>query len=118
MSRDDPKPERWQADVHGEPFARLEIAADLHRERQFEIGIALTVSALESAVEPWHELRVFADGQLQWSRRIATAKGQPYDGLDMRFSRRVPPGRTLAVLAQSDVGGARRLRITIEADEV
>lgn len=110
-------PERWAARLTEAPNARLEIPADLKRERTFEISIAFTVSAVEGADSPWHELRVFADGQAQWKRRIATAHPAPYDGLEMRFRRMLPPGRRLSLLAETDCRGARRLSLVIEAEE-
>jgi len=109
--------ERWVAGPSEEPVLRLEIPADLQREREFEISVALTVRALDVGTPAWHELRVFANGQLEWSRRIATARDAPYDGLDMRFRRVVAPGRPLSLLAQCDCGAARRLRLVIEAEE-
>jgi hypothetical protein len=112
------KPERWQAATEGQSVLRLSIPADLYRERRFEISVALSVRALESAAESHHALKVFADGQLQWQRRIATARGEPWDGLDLRFSRSVPVGRPLLLLAEAKGEGAKILRLSIEADEI
>ncbi len=110
-------PERWSVNVADSPTARLEIPADLDRERTFEISVAFTVRALDGADSPWHELRVFADGRAQWTRRIPTATPAAYDGLDMRFRRTLPPGQRLSLLAETDCRGARRLALAIEADE-
>jgi hypothetical protein len=110
-------PESWSRRVADSPGVRLEIPADLARERTFEISIACCVCAVESAASPWHELRVFADGELQWRRRIATAQPAPYDGLDYRFRRTLAPGRRLLLLAESECSGARRLTLAIEAQE-
>ncbi len=112
------KPERWQAIAEGQPVLRLLIPADLHRERRFEISIALSVRALDPVAGSHHALKVFADGQLQWQRRIATARGEPWDGLDVRFSRDVPVGRPLLLLAEAKGEGAKLLRLIIEADEI
>ncbi len=111
------KPERWQAIAEGQPVLRLTIPADLQRERRFEISVALQVRALESAPESHHTLKVFADGQLEWQRRVPSARGEPWDGLDFRFARNVPPGRPLHLLAEAKGEGARLLRLNIEAEE-
>ena len=112
-----PAPERWAVKVADAPNARLEIPADLKRERTFEISIAFTVSVVEGADSPWHELRVFADGQAQWKRRIATAQPAADDGLETRFRRTLAPGRRLSLLAETECRGARRLALEIEAEE-
>lgn len=111
------RPERWASGPTADAVLRLEIPADLHREREFEISVAMSVRALDGAAAPWHELRIFANGQLEWSRRIPTATDQPYDGLDMRFRRRVEAQRRLSLLAEVNCGGARRLKLVIEAEE-
>lgn len=110
-------PESWSRRVADSPNLRLEIPADLARERTFEISVACTVRAFDGAPAPWHELRVFADGEQQWQRRVATAQPAPYDGLDYRFRRTLPPGRRLSLLAESECSGARRLALVIDAEE-
>lgn len=77
----------------------------------------MRVQALENAATPWHELRVYADGQLQWQRRIPTQQPAPFDGLDYRFQHSVAVGRALQLLATVECAGARRLQLQIEADE-
>lgn len=109
--------ENWSRRVADSPTLRLEIPPDLARERTFEISVSCSVRAFEDAVAPWHELRVFADGEMQWQRRVATAQPAPYDGLDYRFRRTLPPGRRLTVLAESGCDGARRLLLAIDAEE-
>ncbi len=113
----DPSPERWSVKAGSAPVADLTVPADLHRERRFEIAVAMTVRATDGADAPWHELRVFADGEMQWKRRVPTQHPAPFDGLDYRFSRRVPPGRALRLQAFAECGGGRRLELVIEADE-
>lgn len=110
--------ERWQVRAGAAPIARLEIPADLQRERRFEIAVAMTVQALAAAAAPTHGLRVFADGRLEWSRRIGTQHPAPYDGLDYRFVRSVPVGRPLRLEAHAECTQGRRLTLQIEADEI
>lgn len=98
-------------------MVKLEIPADLHREREFEISISMTVRALPDATAPFHELKVFADGRLEWSRRIPTQNPAPFDGLDYRLRKRVPVGRPLRLQAFSECSQARRLQLQIEAEE-
>lgn len=115
--KDTPAPERWAVRGDEAGVVRLEIPPDLARERRFEISCAMTVRPNAGAESPWHELRVFADGHLEWQRRIATAKGEPYDGLEMRFRRTLAPGQRLVLQAQSNGGGVRRQTLEIEAEE-
>ena len=112
-----PNPERWSVKAGSASQAQLLIPADLHRERRFEISCAMTVRAVDGASSPWHELKVFADGELQWRRRIDTQNPAPFDGLDYRFSCSVPPGRALRLQAYSVCAECRRLELTIEAEE-
>lgn len=117
MSADSKRPERWAARGGDAAVLKLEIPPDLLRERTFEISCAMTVRPLPQAESPWHELRVLADGAVQWSRRIATARGEPYDGLEVRFRRTLAPGQRLVLLAQVSGAGVRRQALEIEADE-
>ena len=114
---DPARPERWHLDAGDRADALLVVPADARRERRFEISVAMSVRPRAGAREPWHELRVLADGELQWSRRIATDPAGRYDGLDFRFRRSVPVGRELRLQAFVECGGAERLRLVIEADE-
>ncbi len=111
------RPERWVARGEDAAVLKLEIPPDLVRERTFEISCAMTVRPVAGAESPWHELRVSADGEIQWSRRIATARGEPYDGLDVRFRRTLGPGQRLVLLAQVNGAGVRRRSLELEADE-
>jgi hypothetical protein len=108
--------ERWRADGGDAPSLRLHIPAVLHHERTYEIACLMRVQAHADARAPWHALRVLADGELQWSRRIGTDHPAPFDGLEYRFRRTVPAGRALDVQAYADCGQARRLALTIEAE--
>ena len=111
------RPEQWKVAAGDSAVARLDIPADARRERTFEISFSMTVRPNDAAVSPWHEMRVYADGELQWSRRIATQHPAAFDGLDYRFRRRVGVGRVLRLQALVDCGQARRLQLEIEADE-
>lgn len=112
-----PPPEHWRIDAGDRADALLVVPADARRERRFEISVAMSVRPLDGARPPWHALRVLADGELQWSRRIATDTQGRYDGLDYRFRRSVPVGRELRLQAFVECGSAERLRLVIEADE-
>ena len=114
----EPIPERWQVEGGDAAVVRLEIPPDAGRERQFEIAISMLVRARDEARQPWHEMRVFADGELQWARRCATQQPAEYDGLDYRFRCHLAIGRALRLQAHSDCGGGRRLKLRIEAEEV
>lgn len=110
-------PERWSVRAGDAALARLDIPADSKRERRFEIAVAMSVRALDGSSAPWHELRVYADGKLQWQRRIATVQPAPFDGLDYRFQCTVAVARSLRLSAIAECGGARRLQLQIEAEE-
>jgi hypothetical protein len=109
-------PERWRVDAGDAAIAKLEIPADLRRERDFEIAVMLTVRAAEGA-DAWHRLRVYADGEMQWSRRVATQNPGAFDGLEFRFRRQIAVGQALRLRAQADCHRGRRLQLVIEADE-
>lgn len=111
------RPERWSARGAESAVLKLEIPPDLARERTFEISCAMTVKPVAGAESPWHELRVSADGEIQWTRRISTAASEPYDGLEMRFRRTLAPGQRLVLLAQVAGSGVRRRTLDLEAEE-
>lgn len=111
------RPEHWSVQAGDATVAQLDIPADAKRERRFEIAISMSVRALDNASAPWHELRIHANGQLQWQRRVDTQQPSPFDGLDYRFQRSVAVGQTLRLAAFSECSGARRLQLQIEADE-
>lgn len=109
-------PERWHIDAGDAAIAKLDIPPHLQRDRQFEIAVALTVRASMGA-DAWHQLRIYADGELQWSRRVATQNPGAFDGLEFRFRRRIAVGQSLRLLAQADGGSTQRLRLLIEVEE-
>lgn len=110
-------PERWSTDAGDAAQAVLDIPADLLRERRFEIACAMTVRAGTELDGAWHQMKVFANGAVQWRRRIPTSNPGASDGLDYRFRRSVPPGQALRVLVECETQGARRAGLVIEADE-
>ena len=109
--------ERWSVQAGDAAVAHLDIPADSKCERRFEIAVTMSVRAHDDSIAPWHELRVYADNQLQWQRRIATQQPAPFDGLDYRFQCTVAVARSLRLSAIAECSGGRRLQLQIEADE-
>jgi hypothetical protein len=112
-----PQSERWSVQVGADDTATLDIPPDARRERSFEVSCRFVVRMHEGAVEPWHGLQVYANGALEWSRRIATSNPGASDSIDVQFRQRVPAGRPLRVVARSELHGAERLQLAIEAEE-
>lgn len=112
-----PHAEQWSIRAGDRAIAVLDIPADATRQRRFEIACAMTVQALDKSESPWHELRVYCDGQLQWQRRVATQQPAPFDGLDFRFQLSIGTGRRARIQAESHCQGARRLQLQIDAEE-
>lgn len=108
-------PEHWSADAGEGDVCRLDIPADAVRERRFEIA-CLFVVAHSGAGTARHGLAVTVDGAREWSREIETHDGAT-DTLDVRFHRTVPAGRPLRIVATGSVQRARRVRLTVSADE-
>jgi hypothetical protein len=110
-------PERWKVRAGDSALAHLDIPADTRRERTFEISFSMNVRPNEGAVSPWHQMRVYADGELQWSRRVATQHPAAFDGLDYRFRRRIGVGQALRLQVFVDCAEASHLQLEIEAEE-
>jgi len=108
--------ERWEVDAGAADIATLELPPSALRLRRFEIDVRFVVSAAPGAEAPWHALAVELDGQRVWSRRIDTHHGAT-DSLDFHCRRELAAGQALRVRAISQVGGARRVRLLIEAEE-
>ena len=113
-----PHPERWQFDGADAATATLNIPADAHRERRFEIACAMTVALTPGAATTWMQMNVQANGAQQWQRRMPAHAGGEWDGLDYRFSRRVPVGQALRVSVSVSGQGVRRRSLLIEAEEI
>jgi hypothetical protein len=108
------RPERWAVDAGERDVARLDIPADLHRDRQFEISCLFMVTSRGDDAR--HALKLLVDGAQQWSRRVDTHPG-PHDSLETRFRRVVPAGVPLRLTAITEAHHAARLRLTIVAEE-
>jgi len=111
------KPEQWIVKLDAADVAALDIPADLKRERRFEIDCRFVVRARDTARSPEHAMRVTVNGALQWSRRIATSTQGGSDSLDVHFSRTVPVGQALRIVATTEVQEALRVGLSIEAIE-
>ncbi len=111
-------PERWAVAAGDAVEAVLTIPADAQRVRRFEIACAMRVALAAPQAGAWHALTVWVDGTQQWQRRVPTQSPGDFDGLDLRFSRSVPVGCELRVVARVDCAGGRRRSLDIEADEL
>jgi hypothetical protein len=108
--------ERWSADSGHRDVARLDIPADAHRERHFEIFCHLVVGNKAGRADAAHGLRVLVNGALEWARSVPT-QIEGNDSLDLRLRRTVPVGRALRVTATCELRHAQRVSLTISADE-
>jgi len=110
-------PERWALRVDDAPEALLTIPPDALRERRFDIACALTVRCGDDLAGAWHELAVYANGALQWQRRVPSHNPGSRDGLDLHLRATVPVGEALRLLARATARGVAIERLEIEADE-
>ena len=110
-----PKPERWRIDVGDADVATLVIPADSLRTRRFEIDCRLVV--IQVAADATHGMRVDVDGDLEWTRRASTENPGHTDSMDYHFRRELPPGRSLRIVVKTQARQARRVALTIEAEE-
>lgn len=109
-------PEHWSAEAHGRELLKLDIPPDGVRERRFEVSCSLQVRASEGG-DATHGLTVLVDGAQQWARRVPTHAGGA-DSLDVRFSRTVPVGRPLRLVAQAQLRNAVPVQLQIVAEEL
>lgn len=107
--------ERWHVDAGDADIATLDVPAALGRVRRFEVDVRFVVACHESGAAAWHALTVEVDGRRQWSRRIATHA--PSDSLDYHVRIDVAEGAALRVRALTQVRGAQRRRLRIDAEE-
>lgn len=109
--------ERYRCDAGDAAEAQLTIPADARHERRFEIACQAQLRCGDLAADAWHEMAVYANGALQWRRRVPTHNPGSFDGLDYRFAATVPVGQSLKLLVRVQAkGGARRERLEIEAE--
>jgi hypothetical protein len=109
-------PEHWQTDAGERDVAVLTIPPDAQRDRRFDVFCRFVVSARDDA-RAQHAMRVEVDGALEWTRRLPTGNPGHTDSLDYRFRRSVPAGQALRIVVKTEVQGARRVGLSIEADE-
>ena len=108
-------PEHWRIDAGAADVAKLDIPPSTQRERVFEIDLRFAVRAPASGAAAWHAMNVDLNGVREWSRRCDTH--HPTDSLDYHCRVVLPIGRALRVRAVTQVGGAQRVRLVIEAEE-
>lgn len=105
--------ERWALDAGTADIATLDIPPSAHRRRIFAIDVRFAVRA--TAPGAWQALSVELNGVREWSRRIDTHG--PTDTLDHHCRRELDIGQALRIRATTELGGAQRLRLLIEAEE-
>jgi hypothetical protein len=110
------KPEHWSADSGHRDVAKLDIPADAHRERSFEIFCSLVVVNRAGRADATHGMRVLVDGALEWSRSVAS-QPEGNDSLELRLHRTVPAGRPLRVTTSCELRGTQRVSLKISAEE-
>lgn len=116
MADQDPAPEHWDVRCPGGDVAVLTIPADARRERRFEITCRFVVARRGDAPAS-HAMTVEVNGAQEWSREAATENPGHSDSLDYHFRREIPAGQDLRIVAKTDVDGAQRLELSIEAEE-
>jgi hypothetical protein len=116
MSAGSGAPERWSAQTRTSDVVRLEIPADAHRDRSFEIFCRLVTAAPSARRDATHSLRLRVDGALEWARTVPV-QADGADSLDLRLRRTVPAGRALRLVAHGEWRGASRVSLSISADE-
>jgi hypothetical protein len=109
------KPEHWRIDAGDADVATLVIPADSSRTRRFEIDCRLVVARLADGAT--HGMRVDVDGGLEWTREAATENPGQADSMDYHFRRDVPVGQPLRIVVKTQARQARRVALSIEAEE-
>jgi hypothetical protein len=110
-------PEQWRLDAGDADVAVLDIPPVSDRIRRFDVDVSFVVRAPAELGAAWHHLTVELDGRRQWSRRIATSNPGEQDSLDYHVRVSVAAGAALRVRALTQVRGAVRRRLLIEAVE-
>lgn len=110
--------EHWSVDAGDADLALLDVPPAEARARRFEIDVRFVVrSPADAAQQPWHALTVELDGRRHWQRRIATSNPGQTDSLDYHCRVEVPAGAGLRIRALTQVRGALRQRLSIDAEE-
>jgi len=109
------KPERWRIDAGDADVATLVIPADSYRTRRFEIDCRLVVARLADGAT--HGMRVDVDGDLEWTRKAATENPGHTDSMDYHFRRTLEIGQALRIVVKTQARQARRVALSIEAEE-
>ncbi len=107
--------EHWRLDAGEREVATLDIPAHAQRERHFDVSVTLLVQP--AGPRAWHRLTVLANGSREWQRQVDTDPDGGGDGLEHRFSRVVPTGQALRVVAQTEGHAVRQVRLRIEVEE-
>ena len=109
------KPERWHTAAGDADVATLVIPADSFRTRRFEIDCRLVVMQLAAGAT--HGMRVDVDGHLEWTREAPTHNPGHTDSMDYHFRRELAVGQALRIVVKTRAKQARRMALTIEAEE-
>jgi hypothetical protein len=109
-------PERWATDAGERDVAVLAIPPDALRDRRFDVSCRFVVAARGDGPAR-HGMRVEVNGAQEWARRLPTENPGHTDSMDYRFRRDVPAGQGLRVVVKTEAHGARRIALSIEAEE-
>jgi hypothetical protein len=110
--------EHWLRDAGAADVATLDIPASMQIKRVFNIDVRFVVRAAAEPAGAWHALTIELNGVNEWTRRIATHCLGQTDSLDYHCRRELGVGQALRIRAVTQVGGALRQRLVIEAEEV
>ncbi len=111
------RPERWSIDAGDADVALLDVPPAEGRMRRFEIDVRFVVRCPAEAAGAWHAITVELDGRRHWQRRIPTSNPGNTDSLDYHCRVEVPEGAPLRVRALTQVRGAVRQQLRIDAEE-
>lgn len=112
-----PSTEHWRADVDDADVATLDVPPSLNRSRRFHVDVRFVVRCPAEPEGAWHALTVELDGARHWSRRIPTSNPGQTDSLDYHCQVEVPAGIGLRIRAVTQVRGALRQQLRIDAEE-
>lgn len=112
-----PAPEHWAIDAGDADVALLDVPPAAARTRRFEVDVRFVVRCPAEPAEAWHALTVELDGKRHWQRRITTSNPGQTDSLDYHCRVEVPEGAALRIRALTQVRGAVRRQLRIDAEE-